>query len=199
MQHHGFLLMACAPPLADSTAARWIDLVGLALVALFLMLGILRGLWWQVVRLLGLVASVAVARAVAPRFSPSLAKALPGLGEQAANGATWLFVLLLGLLFVAAVGRAGKATIEAAHLGAFDRVGGAVAGAVSGGLVHVAFLLVACQISSASWKESAVEGTQSQLLLDAVQQRFPALLDARAAESIAPRHREAEEPGSVVR
>lgn len=188
MPLHGLAASTLVSPIASSTASAagvgLVDLVGLGLVVLFLALGALRGLWWQVVRLLGIVASVAVARAVAPRFSPTLAEALPGLGTHAANGITWLFVLLIGLVAVAVVGRVGRATLEAARLGTFDRVGGAVAGALSGGLVHVAFLLVACQIASPTWKESRLEGTQSQALLDSVGSRFPVLLDARAAESL---------------
>lgn len=192
MLPHGFAISSfTASPITDSTATpggvNLVDLVGLGLVILFLSLGALHGLWWQVVRLLGIVASVAVARAVAPRFSPTLAEGLPGLGRHAANGVTWLFVLLIGLLAVAVVGRVGRvgrATTGSAQLGVFDRVGGAVAGVISGGLVHVAFLLVACQIASPSWKATRLEGTQSQALLATVGRRFPVFLDARAAESL---------------
>jgi len=183
-------------PQSGSTGGfNLVDGIGIGLVLLFLALGAMRGLWWQVVRLLGIVASVAVARAVAPRFSPTLAEALPGLGAHAANGITWLFVLLIGLLAVALVGRVGRATIDAAQLGTFDRVGGAVAGALSGGLVHVAFLLVACQIASPTWKESRIEGSQSQALLESVGSRFPLLLDAHAAESLPTARSAATGPG----
>jgi uncharacterized membrane protein required for colicin V production len=199
MQSLGFstlhpLLPANVPPL-DAGGVGLVDLLGIGLVVLFLALGALRGLWWQVVRLLGIVASVAVARAVAPRFSPVLAEGLPGLGAHAANGITWLFVLLIGLLAVAIVGRVGRATLQAAQLGAFDRVGGAAAGALSGGLVHVAFLLVACQIASPAWKEARLEGTQSQALLDRVGEKLPILLDARAAESMPERGRTSRSSG----
>jgi membrane protein required for colicin V production len=181
----GLLLTAPIPvPGSDADGVLWIDLVGLGLIALFLVLGALRGLWWQVVRLLGIVATVALARAIAPRFSPILADAVPGLGSLPANGITWLFILLIGLIAVAIVGRLGRATLQAAQLGAFDRVGGAVAGAISGCLVHVAFLLVLCQLAPSTWKGSRVEGTQSQVLLETLERSFPRLLDAHAAESV---------------
>lgn len=176
-----------------------IDLIGLGLVILFLALGALRGLWWQAVRLLGIVATVALARAAAPRFSPPLAEGIPGLGRHAANGITWLFVLLIGLLAVAVVGRVGRAKIAASQLGMLDRVGGAVAGVFSGALVHIAFLLVAFQVASPSWKAARLEGTQSQALLSTVGRKFPVLLDARAAESLPDEADEAETSGSVVR
>jgi len=182
-----------------------IDLIGLGLVILFLVFGALRGLWWQAVRLLGIVAAVALARAAAPRFSPPLADGIPGLGRTAANGVTWLFVLLIGLIVVAVVGRVGRARIAASHLGMFDRVGGAIAGVFSGVLVHIALLLVAFQIASPSWKAARLEGTQSQALLSSVGRRFPVLLDARAAESLPHESgssgdttEEPDTPGSVV-
>jgi len=188
MLPHSFAVLPLAAPITDSTAhgggVSWIDLIGLGLVVVFLALGALRGLWWQVVRLLGIVASVAVARAVAPRFSPSLAEGLPGLGSHAANGITWLFVLLIGLVVVAVVGRVGRTAIETAQLGVLDRVGGAAAGVISGCVVHVAFLLVACQVASPEWKAERIEGTQSQALLASVERNLPVLLDARAAESL---------------
>ena len=46
---------------SNLSALHWIDQVGLGISALFLALGAWRGLWWQVVRLLGLAAAVAIA------------------------------------------------------------------------------------------------------------------------------------------
>jgi uncharacterized membrane protein required for colicin V production len=197
-----FAVLPLAAPFTDATASgggvRWIDVIGLGLVVLFLALGALRGLWWQAVRLLGIVASVAVARAVAPRFSPRLAEGLPGLGSHAANGITWLFVLLIGLLAVAVVGRVGRSAIETAQLGVLDRVGGAAAGVISGCVVHVAFLLVACQVASPEWKAERIEGTQSQALLATVERSLPVLIDARAAESLPGEPRGEMTPGIDV-
>ena len=198
MLPHCFAVSPLAASITDSAAdgggIRWVDLLGLALVVLFLALGALRGLWWQVVRLLGIVASVAVARAVAPRFSPNLAEGLPGLGSHAANGITWLFVLLIGLLAVAVVGRVGRAAIDTAQLTVLDRVGGAAAGVVSGCLVHVAFLVVLCQVASPEWKAERIAGTQSQALLATVERQLPVLLDARAAESLSEATASGDEP-----
>jgi len=188
MLPHGLAISSLAAPITNSAASSggWnlVDWVGICLIVLFLVLGALRGLWWQVVRLLGIVASVAVARAVAPRFSPALAEGLPGLGIHAANGITWLFVLLIGLLAVAVVSRVGRSSSGDTPLTPLDRVGGAIAGAFSGGLVHVAFLLVAFQVASPGWKEERLEGSQSEALLAAVGREIPLLLDAQAAESL---------------
>lgn len=160
----------------------WIDLVGLALVVVFLVFGALRGLWWQVVRLLGLIASVAVARALAPRLGSNIANVFRDLDPRVANGLVWFVVFAAGLLVVALIGRAGKAGLEAAQLGPLDRVGGALAGAVSGIVVHCVLIVCITQIASPAWSGTTVRGTHSQALLDSLGRSMPSLLDAHAAE-----------------
>jgi len=188
------LLAALAPDAGTPPppAWPWIDLVGAGIAGLFLLLGALRGLWWQVVRLLGIVAAVAVARAFAPRVSPLLERLMPGLSPPLVNGLAWLLLLVAGLIVVSMVARLGRKTLEEAQLGALDRVGGAAAGFVSGILVHVALLLCLCQLASTTWAASTVRGSRSQALLDVVGRSFPMLLDAHAAESLKQMH---EEPG----
>lgn len=163
---------------------QWIDLVGLAILSLFVVLGALRGLWWQVVRLLGVVASISVTRALAPRVSPLLASSLPGLSPTLANGLAWLVLLIACMLVVSMIGRLGRATLEAAKLGTVDRVCGALAGLASGILVHAVLLLCLCQVGSSAWSATTVRGTRSQGLLGVVADHFPMLLDAHAAESV---------------
>src|SRR5258708_2333206 len=87
----------------------WIDLLGLAVLTLFFVLGAVRGLWWQLIRLLGIVASVSVARALAPRLSPHLASLLPGLSPLFANGLAWLAILIACMIVVSMIGRLGPA------------------------------------------------------------------------------------------
>lgn len=163
---------------------RWLDLVGVGLVVLFLVLGARRGLWWQLVRLLGLAAAIATARTLAPRLSPGLAAALPGLDPRIASGIVWLSVLGLGLALVALVGRLGKETIEAAQLGLVDRAGGAVAGALSGALIHGALVLLIVLLGPAEWSRAAVRDTRSERLFDTLGRKLPLLEDAHAAETL---------------
>jgi len=163
---------------------RWLDLVGLGLVALFLILGARRGLWWQVVRLLGLAAVIATARAFAPRISPGLASAIPTLDPRIASGLVWLALLAVGLALIALVGRIGKHTIEAAHLDFVDRAGGALAGALSGALLHGALVLLLILLGPAEWSREAVRDTRSARLFDTLGRRLTLLEDAHAAESL---------------
>lgn len=163
---------------------RWLDLVGLALVVLFVVLGARRGLWWQLVRLLGVAAVIATARALAPRLAPGFAAALPSLDPRIACGLVWLGILALGLAVIAIVGRLGKATIEAAQLGFVDRAGGAVAGALSGVLLHGALVLLLVLLGPADWARAAVQGTRSERLFDTLGRKLPLLEDVHAAETL---------------
>jgi uncharacterized membrane protein required for colicin V production len=164
----------------DSSGVRWLDLVGLGIVVLFVILGAMRGLWWQLVRLLGLIASVAVARALAPRLSPQIEEWFPSFGPRVAHGLVWTMVFLTGLLLVALIGRIGRAGIETAQLGGIDRFGGAVAGALSGILIHAALLLCLCQVGSPEWCGNIVRGTQSRNLLDHLAHNIPHLVNDEA-------------------
>ncbi|MDZ4774253.1 MAG: CvpA family protein [Planctomycetota bacterium] len=165
---------------------RWLDILGLALVLYFLVIGARRGMWWQIVRLMGIVATVAVARAAAPRIAPRFAEAFPDLSVRVAGGIVWTIVILLGLLVVALVGRLGKESLEAAQLGTIDRVGGALAGALTGVLVHAAIVLCLCQVGAADWSVAQVRGTTSQRLVDSVGRKLPLFLDAQARETLEP-------------
>lgn len=170
----------------DPGGLRWLDIVGLGIVVLFLVLGAMRGLWWQLVRLLGLIAAIAVARALAPRLSPQVLEWFPSLGIRVAHGLAWSLVFFTGLLVVALIGRLGRAGIEAAELSGLDRFGGAVAGALSGILIHAALLLCLCQVGSQDWCGSAVRGTQSRNLLDHLAHNIPHLVDEQAWAGLDP-------------
>jgi len=171
-------------PIAAVEIPRWLDLVGIGLVVLFFVLGARRGLWWQLVRLLGLAAAIAVARAVSPRLSPQLVAAIPDLDPRIASGIVWITVLLLGLALVAAVGRLGKASIQAAQLGFVDRAGGAVAGALSGALLHAAIVLLIVLLGPVEWSREAVRDTRSARLFDTLGRRVPLLQDAHAQDAL---------------
>jgi uncharacterized membrane protein required for colicin V production len=170
----------------ESDAWPWLDLVGLGIVILFLILGAMRGLWWQLIRLLGLIASIAVARALAPRLSPQILEWFPALGTRVAHGLVWSFLFLTGMLLVALIGRVGKAALEGAQLGGIDRLGGAVAGALTGVLIHAALLLCLCQIGSTEWCGAAVRGTQSRNLLERLAHNIPHWVDDEAWAGLDP-------------
>lgn len=175
-----------SPGLLAALEFRWLDVLGLAIVVYFLVIGTRRGMWWQIVRLLGVIASIAVARAAAPRLAPHLAQVFPDMSLRVAGGSVWTIVILLGLLVVAIVGRFGKESLEALEIGNIDRIGGALAGALTGVLVHASIVLCMCQLADADWSVAQVRGTTSQRLVDSVGRKMPLFLDSHACETLEP-------------
>ena len=174
----------------------WIDQLGMVLVVVFALLGIWRGLWWQVVRLAGVVAAVALARGLTPRFQPSVEGSLD-VSPAVSHGIVWMAVFVAGLVVATLFGMIGKRALEAMQLGLFDRAGGAVAGALTGGVLHTALLVVLSAFGTQEWTESNLEGSRSAALLTQLTQR-PILLDAQAADKIVKPWAESwdEPPGS---
>jgi uncharacterized membrane protein required for colicin V production len=161
----------------------WIDLVGLAIVLTFLGLGIKHGLVWQVTRLLGMLIAVAIARSVSPDLTPKFQAALE-LPERACQGLVWILVFTACLLLAAGIGMIGKRALEAVQLGPMDRAGGALAGAMTGVVVHSALLLLLMSVGSTHWTARTFEGSRSAVVLDNLARKSNILLNAQAAERI---------------
>lgn len=178
------LLQVDVSQLGDQFAGlRWVDTVGLAVVGGFLLLGAWRGLWWQVFRLVGVFAAVAVARAVTPRLAPVFEGSLPDLDPRIAYGITWVLLFVAVLFAAALVGRLGKKSLQAMQLSTIDRVGGAIAGGVTGALLHIAFVVVLDNVGGMQWSESTLADTYSKKATDAIGARLP---EAYAGQSEAP-------------
>lgn len=160
-----------------------LDRVGLGLVAIFFLLGLARGLWWQVIRLAGLLAAALLARTLAPRWSPGLSEA-SGLPPVVAQGLAWFAAFVLGLAAASLLGLIGKKSLETMQLGLVDRFGGAIAGVLTGLLLHTAALLGLSYLGPQPWTQEALRGSRSQTLLRLVSTRLPVLLDR---ESVAAR------------
>jgi len=179
-------ILAClqdAPPASGEVASHsaWLDIACLALVLLSALLGARRGTWWQFVRLLGLVAVLSVARALAPRLSHGLVGMFGSLSPEAANGILWSAILLCGLALVALVTRIGRMMIEDGDLGFGERAGGALLGVATGLLLTTGLIVCAAQLASPAWVESNLRGSRAQGLVDGVARVLPAAFDPIAA------------------
>ncbi len=177
------LLQSNSAPIEFVQSMLWIDKVGLALVAVFLIRGAFQGLWWQVARLAGVVLAVIAARVMAPQWAPTL-QASSDLPEGAAYGLTWFVAFLLTLVCAALLGKLGKKALDAMQLGMADRVGGAVAGGLIGLLLHGVFLLGITGFGKTEWSTQTLAGSKSETLLNAVSNRWPLFVDAGARDRI---------------
>jgi len=162
----------------DLTSLATIDQVGLGIVVGLLILGLWRGLWWQVMRLLGLVGAVLCARWMAPKLAPRLSNQFPDLDDRLAAGLPWLLVFLLGLAAAVGLAALGRRLIEALQLGLIDRTLGAVVGALSGALVHAALVAAIAQLAPTKMLEVQLKDTWSEGLLEVVGRRVPFVVDA---------------------
>ena len=161
----------------------WIDLVGMGLVLLFFILGLRHGLVWQVTRLIGMLVAVTLARSLSPEFVPHVESAL-SLPTKACQGIVWFLVFLATLLVTAMIGVVGRRALEAVHLGPMDRMGGGMAGAVTGVILHCAFLVLLTAVGTTDWASRTLRGSASASMLDSLSRKTHLLLDAQAAERI---------------
>ena len=161
----------------------WIDQVGLVLVIVFFLLGIWRGLWWQVIRLIGVIGAVAVARGLTPRFTPTVEEAFE-LSAALASGLVWFVLFVCGLIVASLLGLIGKRALEAMQLGLLDRVGGGMAGALTGFILHSALLVLLTALGTQEWTTDTLAGSRSAVVLNNLTHKFPVLVDTQAAERI---------------
>ncbi len=148
------IMQEADPGLWEKTLALpWIDQVGMVLIGIFMILGIWRGLWWQVIRLLGVIMSIALARALTPRLQPTVAEAFD-LSPALSHGAVWFTIFVGGLVVATLLGLIGKKALEAMQLGLVDRAGGAVIGGLTGGILHSALLVIISSLGNADWNHA---------------------------------------------
>lgn len=165
------------------TGLAWVDQVGVFIIGVFVLLGIWRGMWWQIVRFLGVMMSIALARSLAPRLQPTLSNVTGGT-DAVTHGVAWFSIFLAGLVVATLFGMLGKKTLEALQLGLIDRLGGAVVGALTGVVIHGALLILTCSLTSPKWIKSHVKGTRSHQILAQVNQYHIGPLHAEAKETI---------------
>jgi uncharacterized membrane protein required for colicin V production len=179
---------------SSSGSVPWLDFACLALLILCTLLGARRGMWWQFVRLLGLVATLSVTRAVAPRLSQGLVN-LFSFTPEMANGILWSVFLVSGLCAVALVARMGGAMIEGGELSPGDRIGGAICGLCSGLLLATGVIICSSQLASQRWVDAHLRGSRAQGLVDGLAHVVPAALDPIAAGRVSSEVHAAEPQG----
>ncbi|MEW6073015.1 MAG: CvpA family protein [Planctomycetota bacterium] len=171
------------PSAAPSDLAP-LDILGLAVVAVLFLIGIWRGLWWQVIRLAGVVAAVALARAFGAGIAEPLREQWPSVSPRLANGIAWIAIFLLTMGAATLLGLLGNRLLQAMHLGFANRVGGGVAGAITGLVLHLAVVLALVQLAPEGFAGRVVAGTYSERLYDTVGSRWPVVLDEGAAAEV---------------
>ena len=125
----------------------WVDVTALCVLGVFCVLGLFKGLVWQVSRIAILIA----AYVLAGRYGPDLGAFIAGVRDSASQPAaapeTTVYVACALVFLVVVVGLSLFAVllrklVHRAGLSFFDRVGGGVFGVATGGCVVLALLFV---------------------------------------------------------
>lgn len=159
----------------------WLDWVGLAITGLLLTMGLIRGLWWQLIRFMSIVLSAIVARLFAADGAAWIAEIWPELGPRLAHGAAWVSVFALTLTAATVLGHIGQKLIDAMQLGLANRLAGGAMGALTGLSIHMALLLSLSFIGTETFVSRNVAGTYSEDVYQAVGDRWQVVLGAEAA------------------
>lgn len=168
-------------------ASSWpapLDLVGLGLILLLSLLGLYRGLWWQVIRLIGVSVSILMARAAGAPLAARLLTLFPELSARTAHGIAWGTLFLTTLLACALLGLLGQRMLEAMKLDLANRIAGGCAGAATGLCAHVVLLVLVCQLAPPRVLGKYVVGTYSENLYAALGGRRQVVLAAEAAHEV---------------
>lgn len=165
---------------------RWLDLFGALLIGGGILLGFLRGLWWQVVRLLGVAGAIVLARTATPFTWPQLLELFPQMPERLAHGLTWVGLFLAGLVAATLFGLVGKKSLEVMQLGLIDRFGGALAGLLTGSAIQAALVVGLLHFTPRTFSNAALDETYSAMLFDSLGAQVPLLVDERTAENLRP-------------
>jgi membrane protein required for colicin V production len=108
----------------------WVDWVLLAVLALSVVVGLVRGFIYEVLSLLGWVAAYFAAQWLAPQLAPALPVGTPGSALN--HAAAFAIVFILALIVWGLAVRVLRMLVRATPLGGVDRLLGALFGAARG-------------------------------------------------------------------
>lgn len=161
-----------------------LDLVGLGVVAILSILGLYRGLWWQVIRLLGVTLAVVLARWLGPSVTVWLQTTWPDLACRTAWGVGWGVPFVLAVFSFALLGLLGQRLLEAMKLDLANRLAGGFAGAATGLFVHIALVVLVCHLAPEPFLGRYVAGSYSERLYAAFGLRWPVVMASGGAHEV---------------
>ncbi|MFM8386891.1 MAG: CvpA family protein [Planctomycetia bacterium] len=138
------------------TGLSTLDLVLVAVVALFALRGALKGFVWQVIRFVAAGLAFACASLADDPLAPVLRSVFPSLGEAAAPSVAWSIVFFLVLLLGTWAAHLARGLVHSVALAGVDRIAGFLLGAATGVLFS---LLVV--VMGGAWLEAS--GRQEQM------------------------------------
>ena len=138
------------------TSHAWVDIALLAVLGLSAVVGLVRGLVFEVLSLLGWVAAYFAAQWFAPALAPHVPVGQPGSALN--HGAAFAAAFVAALIVWALLARLVRALIHATPLSVVDRILGALFGIARGMVVLLAVATVVGLTplsKSTAWQASA--------------------------------------------
>lgn len=163
-------------------ALGWVDLSLLAVLALSVVVGLWRGLVFELMSLVGWVVAYVAAQAGSPLLAPHLPVGLPGSALQ--QGVAFALSFLAALIVWAVLARLVRLMVHATPLTLIDRVLGAGFGLLRGAVLLLAVSTVVAftpaarsqpwqDSQGAAWLGAALQGLKP-VLPDEVLRHLPA-------------------------
>jgi len=161
-----------------------LDWIGIGITVFLLAIGLIRGLWWQVIRFTSVVLSAVVARIFAADGARWISETWPELSSRLAHGAAWVGLFVLTLTLATLLGHLGQKLIDAMQLGFANRLAGGFMGALTGLSIHMALLLGLSLLAPESFVQHYVAGTYSEEVYQVVGDRWQVVLGADTADEL---------------
>ncbi len=140
---------------ASLAGLGWLDLALLGVLAISVIVGLVRGLVFEVLSLLGWLVAWFAAQWAAPQIAPWLPVGTPGGGHN--HGLAFALGFVAALLVWALLARLVRLLVHATPLSLADRLLGAGFGALRGGVLLLALATVVAFTPAAQsqpWRES---------------------------------------------
>ena len=168
--------------MTELAALGWVDLTLLAVLVVSVVVGLWRGLVFELMALIGWVVAYVAAQAWSPLLAPQLPVGAPGSAVQ--QGAAFTLTFLAALIAWAILARLVRLVVHATPLTFIDRVLGAGFGLLRGAVLLLAVSTVVAFTPAArsqpwqdslgaAWLSAALQGLKP-VLPDDVSRHLPA-------------------------
>lgn len=158
----------------------WVDLTALAILIVFLVLGLFRGFVWQVSRMLTLVVAYVVAGVYGETIAGQLRKMVSGVNEDLALYIAYFAVFVVVLIVVSVIAYFLEKLVDRSGMGFYNRIGGGALGVATGAALVLALLFAVFAFFGAD--SNVVEAARSSHSMRFSQRALSALGDVVPAK-----------------